>query len=212
MTALADITLLLQQAGEGRSGALDELMRVVYAELERMAQSHLRRQFGTRADTITLEPAALVNETFMKLITQRKRYDNRGQFFAIATTVMMRVLIDYRRRRDAAKRGGSDTRIILQFDDRLVTERGAPGGAERNQIEVEALSEALARLDALDARKADVVKMCVVWGLNNTQIAEALGVSVPTVERDWRFAKAWLAEQIAQSNHTASGTERPGEA
>ncbi|MCI0364164.1 MAG: ECF-type sigma factor [Phycisphaerales bacterium] len=208
MTALADITLLLQQAGEGRSGALDELMRVVYAQLERMAQAHLRRQFGDRAGAVTLEPAALVNETYMKLIMQRNRYDNRGQFFAIATTVMMRVLIDYRRRRDALKRGGSDTRVILQFDDRLVTERGE---TERNQIEVEALSVALAQLDSLDPRKGDVVKMRVVWGLNNNQIAEALGVSVPTVERDWRFAKAWLAEQISQSAGSPAQADRPAE-
>ena len=92
-----DITLLLRKMEEGEAGALDQLMRVVYDDLERMAASHLRRQFGERMGQLTLEPAALVNESFLRLIKQRKAYDNRGQFFAIATKVMLRVLMDYRR-------------------------------------------------------------------------------------------------------------------
>ena len=104
MATPGDITLLLQEAHGGREGALDELMDLVYADLERIALSHLSRQFGERAGAVTLEPAALVNESFLRMIKQRNTYDNRGQFFAIATKVMLRVLLDYKRRR-ACRRG-----------------------------------------------------------------------------------------------------------
>lgn len=194
MADAGDITVLLHEAEEGRPGAIDELMRVVYTDLERMASSHLRRQFGDRAAAITLEPAALVNETFMKLIKQRRSLDNRGQFFGIATRLMMRVLIDYRRARNAAKRGGGETRLTLQFDGAVAPQQEA---TRHDEIEIDALRRALDQLEEMDARKADVVKMRIVWGLNNTEIAEALGVSIPTIEREWRFAKAWLAEQVA---------------
>ena len=143
-------------------------------------------------------PAALVNESFMKLIRQRKAYDNRGQFFAIATRSMLRVLVDYRRKRKAAKRGGADTHITLVLDEHQVAE-----GRQRrlDLIEVEQLTEALEKLESLDPRKADVVKMRVVWGLDITAIANSLDVSRSTVERDWRFAKAWLADEVDQMDH-----------
>jgi RNA polymerase sigma factor (TIGR02999 family) len=201
MEAVADITRLLQQADASESGAMDELMRVVYAELERMADAHLRRHFGANARAITLEPAALVNETFMRLIKQRSTYDNRGQFFAIATTLMMRVLIDYRRKRLAAKRGSGTPSITIQFGDRAKAEHDSPA---LETVEVEALEGALSALESLDSRKADVVRMHIVWGMNNTEIAQALDVSIPTVERDWRFAKAWLAEQIENPEHSVA--------
>lgn len=191
-----DITHLLEAADDGKDGALEALMERVYADLERMARSHLRRQFGERAGAITLEPAALVNESFMKLIRQRNRYDNRGHFFSIATRVMLRVLIDYRRQRNALKRGGKETRVTLLLDENLL----AGSTVERtSSIEVEELAAALERLDDLSPRKADVVRMRVVWGLELGEVAASLDVSLSTVERDWRFAKAWLAEEAAGS-------------
>lgn len=198
MVGIGDITLLLREVETGREGALDRLMTAVYADLAQRAQVHLRRQFGDRAEAITLEPAALVNESFMKLIRQRKAYDNRGQFFAIATRSMLRVLVDYRRKRKAAKRGGADTHITLVLDEHQVAE-----GRQRrlDLIEVEQLTEALEKLESLDPRKADVVKMRVVWGLDITAIANSLDVSRSTVERDWRFAKAWLADEVDQMDH-----------
>ncbi len=198
MVGIGDITLLLREVEKGRKGALDRLMTAVYADLAQRAQVHLRRQFGDRAEAITLEPAALVNESFMKLICQRKAYDNRGQFFAIATRSMLRVLVDYRRKRKAAKRGGADTHITLVLDEHQVAE-----GRQRrlDLIEVEQLTEALEKLESLDPRKADVVKMRVVWGLDITAIANSLDVSRSTVERDWRFAKAWLADEVDQMDH-----------
>ncbi len=187
----ADITRLLREAEAGREGAMDELMVEVYSDLKRMAESYLRKQFGDHAKAISLEPAALVNESFLKLIRQRSRFDNREHFFAIASRSMLRVLIDYRRRRDAAKRGGAGTHITLVLDERKISD----GQTRTEVIEVEQLSTVLDHLETLSPRKADVVRLRVIWGLDLGQVAVSLDVSRSTVERDWRFAKAWLAEQ-----------------
>ena len=186
------ITQLLRAIDEGSNGAMDKLMEAVYADLERVAQRHMDQAFGPGLAGVTLEPAALVNESFMKLIKQRNAYDNRGQFFAIATKVMLRVLVDYQRRRSAAKRGGDRQRITLQLDGQ--PNRDTASRAEM-PIEVGCLVTALERLESLDPRKADVVKLRVVWGLEMREIAESLGVSLATIERDWSFSKAWLARE-----------------
>jgi len=189
-----NITILLQEVHAGRAGALDELMDVVYSDLERIAVSHLTQRMGDRADRITIEPAGLVNETFLKMIKQRNTFDNRGHFFAIATRVMLRVLCDYQRERFAVRRGGRRKRITLSLDrclDHIPTENNP------NEIEIEALVNALNRLEELDARQAEVVKLRVVWGLDITEIADSLGISDSTVKRDWRFAKAWLLDEVA---------------
>jgi RNA polymerase sigma factor (TIGR02999 family) len=192
MTEVADITRLLRRIEDGESAAMDELMRVVYDDLERMAASHLRRHFGARAAALTLEPAALVNESYLRLIKQRKGFDNRGQFFAVATKVMLRVLMDYRRHRMAAKRGGDQPAKLTLA---LHAEGAAAGSPPPALIEVEALAAALEGLERLDPRKADVVRMRVVWGMTVPEVAEALDVSPSAVDRDWRFAKAWIAEE-----------------
>ncbi len=203
MAGVGDITLLLREVETGREGALDRLMAAVYSDLTQRAQVHLRKQFGNRVNAITLEPAELVNETFMKLIRQRKAYDNRGQFFAIATRSMLRVLSEYRRRRTAAKRGGADTHITLVLDERQVA---ATSQHRLDLIEVEQLTEALEKLESLSPRKAEVVKMRVVWGLDIAAIASSLDISRSTVERDWRFAKAWLADEVDQMDHQERNT------
>lgn len=186
------ITLLLRAVDEGANGAMDKLMEAVYADLERVAQRHMGQAFGPGLPGVTLEPAALVNESFMKLIKQRNAYDNRGQFFAIATKVMLRVLLDYQRRRSAAKRGGDRQRITLQLDGHPNRDSASPA---EMPIELGCLVTALKRLESLDPRKADVVKLRVVWGLEMREIAESLGVSLATIERDWSFSKAWLARE-----------------
>jgi RNA polymerase sigma factor (TIGR02999 family) len=190
-----DITLLLSRIEGGHSDAMDELMRVVYDDLERMAASHLRQQFGDRVGQLTLEPSALVNESFLQLIKQRKGFDNRGQFFAIATKIMLRVLMDYRRSRSALKRGGAASRITLSMASGQLADRAALD----DLIELEDLSAALERLEALDARKADVVKMRVIWGMTVAEIADAMDISTNTVDRDWKFAKAWIADELGLS-------------
>jgi RNA polymerase sigma factor (TIGR02999 family) len=196
-----DITLLLQSMDDGKPGALDELMRIVYSDLERMAASHLRRQFGQRAGQVTLEPAALVNESFLRLIKQRKGFDNRGQFFAIATKVMLRVLIDYRREKMAEKRGGqgeagAGKQVTLAIDPQQIADRGGSESAANDTVDVEALSLALDKLEALDQRKADIVKMRMVWSMTVPETAAALDVSPSVVDRDWKFAKAWIADEV----------------
>jgi RNA polymerase sigma factor (TIGR02999 family) len=194
MIETARITSLLEDLSSGREGAMDELMSVVYSDLERVAHRHLHERFGAGIGRLTLEPAALVNESFLRLLRQRQGFANREQFFAIATRVMLRVLIDYCRQRAAAKRGGDLTRVSITFDD---TAGSGESPNHTAQIDLQALNEALATLEKLDARKADIVRMRVVWALPHDAIAEALGVSVPTVERDWRFARAWLANAVA---------------
>ncbi len=186
-----DITRLLKDVNEGRGGALDDLMRAVYDDLQHVAERHMTQRFGRDLPGVTMEPAALVNESFLKIIKQRNTYDNRGQFFAIATRIMLRVLVDYQRQRAAGKRGGDLKRFTLSLAE------GPPANGDPTNddalIEVDTLVDALGRLETLDARKADVVKMKVVWGLQMREIAHSLGVSLATVERDWAFSKAWLA-------------------
>ena len=194
MIDAARITTLLHDAHAGREGAMDELMAIVYDDLERVAHRHMHERFGPGMRRLTLEPAGLVNESFMRLLKQREGFANRAQFFAIATRIMLRVLQDYCRSRGAAKRGGDAHRVSITFEDTLDSASSAQATGE---IDIAALSEALARLDELDSRKADVVRMRVVWGMPHEEIAEALDISVPTVERDWRFARAWLADAVA---------------
>lgn len=189
-----EITMLLHELDGGTPGALDRLMEVVYDELRRLATGQLRRLYGERAGQITLEPAALVNESFLRLIRQRQRFDNRGHFFAIATMIMLRVLRDHQRERAALKRSGGaraageDPQTLVSISD------GEEGRSElARAIEIEALIASLDRLEALDRKKADIVRMRVVWGMSIPVIAEAMGVSTSTVDREWRFAKAWLA-------------------
>ena len=133
----------------------------------------------------------------MKLIRQRNTYDNRGQFFAIATKVMIRVLLDYARARHAAKRGGGRSGITLCFDDARF---GRDDGAHDRLIDIEQLDHALMKLEQLDAQMADVVRMRMIWNMEVLEIAESLGVSDSTVKRQWRFAKVWLAKEVGGLN------------
>lgn len=188
-----EVTCLLQRLNDGEDDALERLMEVVHEDLRGMARRHMDRQFSPGQPGVTLQPTALVNETFMKLIKQRQRYDNRGHFFAIATRLMIRVLIDYARRRKAAKRGGGWVRVSIDVD----RQAAAP---QAEGAEVSALVAALEKLEQLDPRKADVVKLRVLWGLTIGEIAESLDVGRATVDRDWSFAKAWLKNEIGERN------------
>jgi RNA polymerase sigma factor (TIGR02999 family) len=190
---------MLQDVAEGSDGAMDRLMSAAYDDLEAVAARHMARRFGAGLPGVTLEPAALVNESFLKLLEQRQPFRSRGQFYAIATRVMLRVLGDYQRRRGAARRGGDRQRITMHLDGGAAPE----GGEDDRLIELETLVEALDRLETLDARKADVVRLRVVWGLQMPQIAEALDVSPATVERDWAFAKAWLSREAGRARDGA---------
>lgn len=179
------VTSWLQAAAQGDREAEERAAAWAYGELERLAAQRLRRAFGG-AD-VTLEPAALVNETFLKVLESPVAFANRRHLFAFLGTVMMRVLIDYQRSRSAGKRGGDAVRIGLT---------GVHLGEPAAGIDLLAFEEALERLEALDARKAEVVRMRVLWGLSTREIAPILEVSEPTARRDWRFARTWLAEVL----------------
>lgn len=187
MEGAGDITLLLEQAAAGDREALDVLVQRVYQDLERVAGRRLRDRFGPNLAGITLEPAALVNETFLKLLRQPLRFENRRHFFAFATRVMLRALIDYERTRSAAKRGGDQVRVTLT---------GLGGGPEPLTTGPEMVRASLAELEELDPRKAEVVALKVFWGMEMQEIAATLEVSLRTVERDWRFARSWLSSRL----------------
>jgi len=183
-----EITRLLEEAHEGRESALNEVMDLVYQELQRIAAGQMQRRYGQRAANLTMEPTALVNEAFLRLIKQRKRYDSRGQFFAIATKTMLRVLMDYDRQRRSAKRGGEQVRVSLS---------GVAGQIQQGEAaSIGDFVHAVERLEGLDRRTADVFKLRVLWGLTVPEIAEATELSVRTVEREWRFGRRWLAAEL----------------
>lgn len=182
-----DITALLKDVNEQRNGAMDKLIAVVYDELRAAAEALFRRQVRPGGHGATLQPTAIVHEAFLKLIKERQQYDKRGDFFKIFKRRMKQVLLDYIRARRAEKRGGDRIRVSLNPDD-LATDEGA---------DIPAYVEALDKLENLDSRAADVVTMRVLCGLTIAEVAKSLGVSKATVERDWSFAKPWLANELA---------------
>ena len=182
------ITRLLGDAYEGRDGALDEVTSLVYADLRRIAEGQMRRRYGGGADQLTMEPNALVHEAFLRLIKQRKRYDSRGHFFAIATRAMLRVLMDYDRKRRSMKRGGDHVQVSLSGV--------AAANAGPAAVDIAAFVRAIERLESLDPRTAEVLKLRLLWGLTVAEIADTTDLSVRTVEREWRFGRRWLAAEL----------------
>ena len=181
---MTGITDLLIGWGHGDKGALDRLMPLVYDELRNVARHHLAAEDSRH----TLESAALVNETYLRLVEQeRVEWRNRAHFFAISARMMRRILVDHARQRRAAKRGGPQPKISL--DQSL----GLQG---RKELDVVALDEALANLSKLDPQQAHVVELRFFGGLTIEEISEALNISPATVTRDWVTAKAWLFAQL----------------
>ena len=180
-----DVTALLLSWSDGDRDAPAKLMPLVYDELRRLARVHLRRE---RPDH-TLQPTALVNEVYLRLIDQQRvSWQTRAQFFGLAAQLMRHVLVDHARTRAAAKRGGLLQKLSL--DDAWM----AP---EEVAAELVALDEALVRLAMIDERKSRVVEMRFFAGLSVEETAEALGVSDKTVMRDWRIAKLWLHRELS---------------
>lgn len=182
-----EITRLFESAAEGNATAFEQVVELVYDELEAMASRALRQRFDG-FHGITLEPAALVNETLMRLLPKRPEFANRRHFFAFASKVMRRALIDYQRSRGRVKRGGDALRVTL-------TDLGAEASTSPEADAVQ-ISEVLDRLEELDPRKCEVVQLKFFWGLEMAEIARILGVSLATVERDWSFSRAWLAREF----------------
>jgi len=191
-SSTGDITRLLNKLAEGDQQAAAELIPLVYNELRRLAVRRLRRE---RADH-TLQATVLVNEAYMKLAAQRgARWQNRAQFFAVASQAMRRILVDYARTQQRAKRGGKQLRVTLE--DACVV-------SPRISEEILAVDESLARLEKLDPRQARIVELRYFTGLTTEEAAEALGVSGKTVVREWNVARAWLYADL-KGNNAARG-------
>ncbi len=179
------VTALLIGWSGGDRAALDQLLPLVYDELHRLAAARLRRE---RPDH-TLQPTALVHEAYLRLVDQRRAdWRNRAQFFGVAAAMMRRILVNHARDRAALKRGGAVEKVSLS---------AAAEWAGKQDLDLLGLDDALARLAALDPRKGQIVDLKFFAGLNTEEIAEVLQVSASTVERDWRFARAWLYDALS---------------
>lgn len=180
----ADATVLLKRVSAGEAGAAEALLSLLYGELRRLAGSFFTRQ---RADH-TLQPTALVNEAYIRLLKGDSAFESRGHFMAVAATAMRQVLTDHARRVRADKRGAGLERVTL--DDVQI-------GASSNTVDLIALDTALTKLAALNARHARVVELRAYAGMTVPEIAEVLGVSQRTVENDWRLVRAWMVRELA---------------
>ena len=182
-----DVTRLLIDWSNGDPVALDQLMPMVYSELRSLASRYLRRE---RVDH-TLQPTALVNEAYLRLVDQRSvRWQNRAHFFGVAAQMMRRILVDHAKSHHRAKRGGGARKVSL--DEAIgVTDDRAAG--------LVVLDEALTRLAEFDDRKSRIVELRYFGGLSVEETAEVLEVSVNTVMRDWKLARAWLYNEIKKN-------------
>lgn len=184
MASQSDITALLVDWGNGDQSALERLLPLVERELHRLAHSYMRRENPDH----TLQTTALINETYLRLVDQRKvEWQNRAHFFGIAARIMRRILLNYARDQNRQKRGGKAIHVSLS--EAMVM----PAEKDRELI---SLNDALDRLEALDPRKSRVVELRYFGGLSVEEAAEVLKVSPITVMRDWQFAKAWLAREM----------------
>jgi len=183
-----EITHLLHVWQTGDRLALDRLIPVVHAELHRLARLHMRGEAPER----TLQPTALVNEVYLRLAQLHAiNWHDRAHFFAMASRLMRRVLVDAARARGAHKRGRSA--ICVTFDEERVADRRADA-----VLDVVALDAALTALAAVGERQARVVELRFFGGLNVEETAAVLGVSVETIARDWRMAKLWLRRELSK--------------
>jgi RNA polymerase sigma-70 factor, ECF subfamily len=188
-----DITVLLNQLTQGKAQAEEQLLPVIYGELKRLAGAHLRRERNDH----TLQASALVNEAFLRLLEHRGcSWQNRNHFFAIASTMMRRVLVDYARKRNRQKRGGPET--PREFEEEIFL-------SEEKSSEILELDEALERLCQLEPRQMRVVELRFFGGLSVDQAADVLGVSAKTVKRDWNVARAWLHRELKSARKLQHG-------
>ena len=174
-----EVTRLLQSLNAGDREAVDALVPIVYSELRKLASHYLKSE----REGHTLQPTALVHEAFLRLVEQETQWQNRTHFFAMAASLMRRILVDYARGYNAEKRGGAAEKVVLEDVFVFVKEKPA---------EMLALDEALQELAKIDPRRAKVVELRFFGGLNNDEIAEVLEVHSNTVLRDWNLARAWL--------------------
>jgi len=179
------ITQLLLKWSEGDGSAREKLMPLVYNELRRLARKYLRHERANH----TLQPTALVNEAYLRLVNQQSvQWENRAQFFGLAAKLMRNILVDHARSREAAKRGGRHYSISVSELDHV---------SKSSEVDLVALHEALERLAARDDQKCRIIELRFFGGLTIEETAEVLEVSHATVERDWKMARAWLRRELS---------------
>lgn len=192
MCSQHQITVLLEQWGEGDPQALEKLTPLVYGELHRLASRYLRRE---RSDH-TLQSTALVNEAYLKLVGQHSmRWQNRAHFFGIAAQLIRRILVDHARSRFAEKRGSSAPKLSLEEVPEAVAVR---------ELDLVALDDALDDLAKIDPRQSRVVELRFFAGLSVEETAEVMQMSPATVKREWTAAKAWLFRQLRKQGADVS--------
>ncbi len=183
----ADVTRLLRRAASGDEAAEQQLYASIYGELHHLAEMHMSRQSATT----TLQPTALVNEAWLRvaksLPMSGKVYGDRGHFLCVASCAMRSSLVDAARKRASVRHGGDAQRLPLEVAVDLIEDRG---------IELIALDDVLRQLEAIEPRQARIVELRFFAGLTNAEVAEAIGVSQATVERDWSLARMWLREEL----------------
>lgn len=182
-----EVTRLLQEWRGGRQDALERLMPLVYEELHLIASRHMAREWRAGA----LQTTALVNEAYLKLVGQRDvDWQNRAHFFAIAATLMRRILVDNARRDQRAKHGGGTPAVSL--DDM----QAVPQPLSIDAVDALALDTALRKLEAFDPEQARIVELRFFGGLTVEETAEVTGTSASTVKREWALAKGWLFREL----------------
>jgi RNA polymerase sigma factor (TIGR02999 family) len=190
MASAHDVTALLSDWSRGNRDALNELLPQVYAELRLIADRQFRRERANH----TLQPTALVNEVYLRLVDQRQvDWHDRAHFFGVAAQVMRRILVDHARRKGASKRGAGVRCVSIEEASEVATP---------NEFPVLALNHALDRLERLDAELARIVELRAFGGLTIEEAAHVLSVSPSTAKRDWRTAKAWLNRELGSAVRT----------
>lgn len=186
MSKDGEITQMLLELTDGNKDVVNQILPHIYDELRRLAGSYLRRE---RSDH-TLQPTALVHEAYMKLIDQnRVKWQNRAHFFGIAAQVMRRILMDHARKHTAEKRGGEAELLPIEEEILVVS--------HDKSSELVALDDAMNELARLDPDKAKIVELRYFGGLSIEETAEVMEVSVPTINRHWKMAKAWLHSELS---------------
>jgi len=189
LSSADQVTELLLAWSKGDHTIEGRLFGIVYTELHRLAGRHLLREPAEHS----LQATALVHEVYLRLIDQsRVNWESRSHFFAIAARLMRRILVDHARARKAGKRPQPGLQVSLT---------NLPFGVEFQTVELLALDEALEQLETIDSRQARIVEMRFIAGLSEEEIACALGVSVRTVKREWRIARAWLYGRLRKESH-----------
>jgi RNA polymerase sigma factor (TIGR02999 family) len=188
----SDVTELLLRWNQGEANALDRLVPCVYEELRSLAAAYMYREDSGN----TMRATDLVHEVYLKLVDQRRvNWQNRAHFFGVAAKIMRRILVDHAKAAKSARRGGHVVKTLIQ-------DASVPIFPDEELL---LLNSLLSKLEEFDSRKAQVTQLRFFGGLTNEEAAEFLGVSIATVERDWKMAKAWLYREMK----SAGASEEP---